>query len=141
MTASPSIRKQDRFPILGDAMVTLRRWAVSLKDLKIDDQYLGREIPTNKTWVDGKRVYRKVVDLGSLPNSSNIQIPHLVKIDTIVSLQGMATSGVFYLPLPYPHETAASAIRIYADDTVIAVYTTSNRSEYVGFAILEYTRP
>ena len=39
------------------------------------------------TWIDGKPIYRKVIDFGALPNSTLKQVPHGISdIDAIVSL-------------------------------------------------------
>ena len=38
----------------------------------IKDVYSTDEVKTNKVWIDGKPIYRKVVDCGALPNGQKI---------------------------------------------------------------------
>ena len=40
------------------------------------DPFRTNETLTNQTWIDGKPIYRKVVDLGVMPNTAVGSIPH-----------------------------------------------------------------
>ena len=99
-------------------------------------------------WNDGlteKTIYRKVLNIGSLPNSSSSTVAHgISNIDKIISLKGVAirSSDKDTLPIPYVTFNANNngGIIIYADSTNVKVTTSTNRSSYNGYIILEYTK-
>ena len=50
---------------------------------KMGETYSTDEVKTNKKWIGGKPIYRKVFEIGSLPNDTTISIPHGIKnLDT-----------------------------------------------------------
>jgi hypothetical protein len=103
------------------------------------EKYSTSEIKIG-TWIDGKTLYRKVVNIGALPNSSTKQVAHNISnMGSVVSLRGMVTDGRFF-PIPYCATTNAYAISLFADKTNITVITGSDRSSVTGFAIIEYTK-
>ena len=97
------------------------------------------------TWIDGKPIYRKVIDIGNLPNNDYKDVAHNInnirdftKIDAIIntgtgyyySLNMRGTSVMF----------ADNTTVIRADTTKIQIGTTGNYSAQSGYAILEYTK-
>lgn len=105
-------------------------------------------------WIDGKPLYRKVIDLGVLPNTDTVMIPHNIdNLDRIISMSGMAKSERQNLLLPFPYSFGkdgfnsdgtvkinAVPINIYEQQGNIVVYTLSDRSEMTGYVILEYIK-
>ena len=127
----------------------------------IDDNHIKEVANTYSTnemvigkWVDGKPLYRKVIDLGVLPNASTINIPHNIdNLDRIISMRGMAKSPNQNLLLPFPYSTGNDGfnsdgtvkvnsvpINIYEQQGNIVVYTLSDRSNMTGYVILEYIK-
>lgn len=103
--------------------------------------YSAEETPV-ATWVDGKTVYRRVVELGKTnwtPSDTFIKIPHNIPIDTVVSYQCMLynNSGTHTL-LPYINKDA------YVGNTVDSVnLNITNNTEILGMDIrltIEYTK-
>ena len=106
------------------------------------------------TWIDNRLLYRKVIDLGVLPNTDTVRIPHNIdNLDRIISMRGMAKSPNQNLLLPFPYSFGkdgfnsdgtvkinAVPINIYEEKGNIVVYTLSDRSEMTGYVILEYTK-
>ena len=120
---------------------------------------LSKEVySTNETvigkWIDGRPIYRKVVDLGALPNEGTVRISHNIdNIERIISMRGMAKSSNQNLLLPFPYSFGkdgfnsdgtvkinAVPINIYEEQGNIVVYTLSDRSEMTGYVILEYIK-
>lgn len=105
-------------------------------------------------WIDGKPLYRKVIDLGTLPNTDTVMIPHNIdNLDRIISMSGMAKSERQNLLLPFPYSLGkdgfnsdgtvkinAVPINIYEQQGNIVVYTLSDRSDMTGYVILEYIK-
>ena len=127
----------------------------------IDDNHIkevANTYSTNETvigkWIDGRPIYRKVIDLGALPNESTFRIPHNIdNLDRIISMRGMAKSPNQNLLLPFSYGTGKDGvnsdgtvkvntvpINIYEEQGNIVVYTLSDRSNMTGYVILEYIK-
>jgi len=99
-------------------------------------------------WNDGydeKTLYRKVIDIGSLPNASSTTTSHNISdIEMIVNIHGVAIRSVDNDTLPIPYVTFntnnAGGIMVYVNSTNVVVNTTTDRSAYDGYIILEYTK-
>lgn len=104
--------------------------------------YSTTEQNTGCKWIDGKTIYRKVVNLGSLPNATPGSVAHgISNISTVIRLTGMATNGTVFLPLPLArYNNFASQIGLYADMTNIVVEPGNDRTAFTGFAIIEFTK-
>ena len=61
-------------------------------NLYIEDVYSTNETKTNKVWIDGKPIYRKVSEIGDLAanieHSINVNISNL---DTMVDMRGFSS--------------------------------------------------
>lgn len=94
---------------------------------------------TGQFWVDGKPIYRKVVDLGALPNNTTKSVAHgLTGLGEIVSLGGIAIDDAtaFAAAFPLPSDVVGLAI----DTTNVDVTTASDLTAYdQAYAIVEYT--
>lgn len=125
-------------------------------DMPVSDTYTTystEEIVVGK-WIDGKPIYRKVIDLGILPNTDIVRIPHNIdNLDRIISMNGMAKSLRQNLLLPFPYSLGKDGfnsdgtvkvntvpINIYEEQGNIVVYTLSDRSDMTGYVILEYIK-
>ena len=102
--------------------------------------YSEEEQDTGKTWIDGKTIFKKVLDLGNLANTGSVATPHGITPDTVISLVGMASSGANARPLPYADTSAASIIELRMGATNITTVTATNYSAWTAFAVIEYTK-
>jgi len=101
--------------------------------------YTTDEAETGVKWADGNVIYKKVVDIGNLPNATSKNVAHgIANIHNLAIIRGVATDGSSYLPMPYT--TTTSQINIYATGTNIVVVTETDRSGFTGYVILEYTK-
>lgn len=97
------------------------------------------------TWIDGKPIYRKVIDFGELPNAGFQNVAHNIKgLDSVICLRGIAktTTNNFY-PIPFVgngamFNNATATMRINATEVTIA--TTTDVSSHTAYVILEYTK-
>lgn len=96
------------------------------------------------TWIDGKPLYRTVVNSGVLPNNSTKTIPHSISnIKKITFLHGVAHNTVTdgYIPLPYASVTASQTCMVYASVENIYFTTQADLSNYLeSYMIVEYTK-
>ena len=98
------------------------------------------------TWIDGKTIYRKTVDFGTLPNTALKQVRHNISsLDTIVNIQGIAHRSAnnesFQIGnAANPLSGLAASIAITVNDSTINITTGSNRTNMTAYITLYYTK-
>lgn len=107
-----------------------------------DLSYSTSETQTGTTWIDGKPIYRKVVNIGALPNAAMKNVAHgITNIDTITDYYGMvASTSKTALKIPYVATESLDYIAMYVSITNVAVKTKQDMSAYSGYAVIEYTK-
>lgn len=116
------------------AYINDKRIAIAA-DYSLDEQFTG------KYWIDGKKIYRKTISCGTLPNSTTKTVSHSISnIDTIIETYGFASDGKSQLVIPFASSTSGGNIMVYAGATHITLGTTSNRTILtITYITLEYT--
>jgi microcystin-dependent protein len=120
--------------------------AYSCKYVNDINTYSTNEVNTGKTWIDGKPIYRKVIDLGTLPNISEKTVSAGIStnLDKVVKLYGIAhnPSNKHGFPLPYVYSNNDANIEIVylGNSDNIRITCNTDRSSLYGYAILEYTK-
>ena len=111
-----------------------------INTLNEERSYSTSEVNTGKKWIDGKPIYRKVVDCGNLPNATSKTVNHNISnFGELVTMFARAYSNNTYLPIPYG-STGDPAI-IFITKTGVILSTTSNLSSWTDIkVILEYTK-
>ena len=111
-----------------------------LSDLRPGDWSLD-EADTGATFVDGKKIYRRTVSCGTLPNATLKAVAHgIANIDLIVQISGMAYDGTSCVNLPNVSVTPSNAISCYSDRSNINITTGVNRSSFtLSYITLYYT--
>ena len=109
------------------------------------NSYSTEEVKTDEKWIDGKPIYRKVVDFGALPNATTKTVTFdTVSADTWVNVMALAKStDGNVINIPYADTSAAShSITYVINDGRIQVNTGSvDRSGYNKcYCKLEYTK-
>lgn len=109
------------------------------------DIYSETETRTDKVWIDGKPVYRKVFNVGNLPNKTTTYTQLGFSYDNVIFLGGTAKGQDNYI-LPLPHvagnNTAGSDVGLFLDGTELAVRCFgADRTSYIGYVTVEYTKP
>ena len=105
--------------------------------------YSQNEIDTGKIWIDGKKIYRKVVSCGILPNNKEKEIPHNIKdYDIFISVRGLAIyrEAKSFIFLPFAGiEYESIKITVLRENIVITTYIVRDYFSE-SYAILEYTK-
>lgn len=93
------------------------------------------------TWINGKPLYRKVVNLGNLPNATSKSVSHGLTIANvnIVHFYGIAKYGNIYLNLPHCSVNNTND-SMFIDGNNILIQCVENRSAFTGYCIIEYTK-
>lgn len=104
--------------------------------------YYSYEEDTGTTWINGKPIYKKTVDTGTMPNNSRKQVAHNISnLDFIISMSGSAYGNSTYLPIPYTDTTSANSLGIYASNTDLILFTSTNMSYLTtSYVTLYYTK-
>lgn len=107
------------------------------------DNYSTSEIATGSTWIDGKPLYKKTVDVGALPNSTSKSVAHgISNLNIVVKTEGSAKdiSGV-RIALPFASvANVADQISIRIETSSIVIIAGVNRSGFSGYVTLWYTK-
>ena len=107
--------------------------------------YSLSETDTEKKWIDGKPIYRKVIDCGALPNNTIKNVAHgISNIEFFVEpprgTSYSSTTGNTF-PLPYTADVLQAQVKMWATSTDIYLQTLADRTEYTKtYVILEYTK-
>lgn len=103
--------------------------------------YSTSEAATGGTWVDGKPIYKKTINMGALPNAADKTVAHgITNLGMVVKLEGVATNGTYYynLPLVYQGSDSNYNVELYATSTAVGVKANTNRSMFTSSYITIY---
>ena len=115
-----------------------------INTLNEERSYSTSEVNTGKKWIDGKPIYRKVVDCGALPNNTSKTVNHNISnFGELVSMNAHAKqviNGVtYYLPIPYG--SAADPAIIYISSVGVVLSNIQNQTSWTDTRVtLEYTK-
>lgn len=110
-------------------------------DISQEIEYSTAEQYANKKWIDGKKIYRKVVDCGTLLNNDSKVIPHNISnFGFLVSATGVWYKSNSWNPLPFPSTILENSIVLGVNATNITITTGTDRTMWSAYVILEYTK-
>lgn len=92
------------------------------------------------TWIDGKTLYEKTIDVGYLLNrgSKDTQISGSI---TIISMDGiMIRDDGVTAQVQYVSTDSSDPVGIFYNSNILRVVTTSDRSSYHCYVIIKYTK-
>ena len=108
--------------------------------------YSTTEHKIGQKWIDGKDIYEKTVDCGTIPNATTKTIAHNISnLDKIIGYRGYAknpNNGVCVnLPYTYYDGSSFKALVVYTDSTNITIRTVENLSVYTeSYLTLQYVK-
>lgn len=109
--------------------------------------YSTTEQKTGGVWIDGKPIYRKVVDCGNAPNGSSQLVAseytnhNISNIGAITKLDLYASYNSPFSVLSVPFiDGQGNEIDGFIDSTKITIRANNNASGYKVIAIIEYTK-
>lgn len=96
------------------------------------------------TWIDDKPLYRKVIDVGSLPNSATIEVDTGLDSAVVrpIKMHGYAynsTTGAFLI-LPYIIGSGGDIYLQYLTTNKFRIITSTDRTNLNAYVVLEYTK-
>lgn len=107
--------------------------------------YSSEESFTGMYWIDGKKIYEKTINIGTLPNKDNSGVKNVAhginQLDRVIDIRGIAVSGTETIPLPHNNPwVLGETVTIRVSGANITVDTNSNKSSYTGYVTLKYTK-
>ena len=108
------------------------------------DVYSTKESITSKRWIDGRPIYRIVIEIGPLPSAAYKTVSHNIQnfdLPTNVFVFAKRTTDGMILPIPYINTNASNPGAGYIlNASMIQVFTNDDRSNCDGYAIVEYVK-
>ena len=102
--------------------------------------YNTTETLTGGKWIDGKPIYRKVVDCGALTNNTPKNVAHNIQnISFVVNYYAISANGTDWMSLPASWGSALVGISVDLTNIIIRPYS-DRRSYTTTYAIIEYTK-
>lgn len=132
--------------IIKAKMVALPADLDSAVDSKIAAKgiYSTSEVDTGKTWIDGKPIYRKVLDFGVLPDTADKYVDAgITNLAAMIEMKGIAyTSGyATIVPIPFAEPgIQANQMSLYYTSGNVHIATKIDRSNFSAYIIFEYTK-
>ncbi len=93
------------------------------------------EADTGQKWIDGKAIFQKTIDTGTLPEGPVLDVKlvahGITGIDTVIDLYGSAgpAAGVL-LPLPQWDDSSTGNIDIFLTPTDVTIATSQDFSTF-----------
>lgn len=129
----------------GDLIYDAERAAELEHQVEISPNvYSSDETMTEKTWIDGKPIFRKVFSVGAISKGGvgQVDISSIGSTFNMVSMTGMGVSsdGRVVLPSVNRDKTYEIGVNFGNDDTMVNIWCGSSISLTKGHIILEYTK-
>lgn len=101
------------------------------------NSYSTNEVKTGGKWIDGKPIYRKVVDVGTLPDTTSKNVPHNIQnLDKVLEAKLVASDNISSIVCSF----GGKELEIYVNRETIFIVSGNNFTGYSGYAIIEYTK-
>lgn len=99
-----------------------------------DEKFVG-------TWIDGKKIYKKTIDCGALPNNSTKDVNHDISdLGMFVKIEGVASNGNLTYPLPISTPTTSYLVSLSVTTTQVSIRTAATYSSFYSYVTLYYTK-
>lgn len=107
--------------------------------------YSTTEVDTGAKWIDGRTIYKKTVDTGTLPNATEKSVAHgISNLRRVIKLEGYAYNGTNNTTFPLPFSWAtdvSSCIGVLIGATTINIRSGVDRTDYTeSYITLYYTK-
>ena len=131
----------------GDPILLVPEFQSAAKFRDSISQYSTTETSTGGTWIDGKPIYRKVIELGAITQGTTKSVNHGASIDSLINAYGIAyyenKSAYFIFPRTGFSNSSPNSgwdLNAFIDASAIVIQTGSSGSYDGGHIVLEYTK-
>ena len=105
--------------------------------------YSTSEQSTGITWINGKTIYQKTINIGNLPNATMKTVAHgITGITAVIKIEGWCYfAGIWRkLPTMYRGSEIAYNTAVEVDSTNIVIANQADRSGFTGYVTIWYTK-
>ena len=126
---------------IADSAVTTNKvaaGAITAAKTDFGGNYSTSEVDTGFTWIDGKHVYKKTIDFGTLPNSNSKAVSHgISNLGYVIKTESMMrdSGNTGWWTIPYVTVDIVSV-----DRTNINIHSTGDLTAYSAYVTLYYTK-
>lgn len=93
------------------------------------------------TWIDGKKIYKKTIDCGALPNNSTKDVNHNISsLGMFVKIEGVASNGTLTYPMPISTPNTPYLVSLSVTTTQVSIRTATTYSSFNSYVTLYYTK-
>ena len=121
-----------------DKILSASGWTAN----KMNVDFYSSEVDTGINWIDGKRIYQKVVQIPAFSANGWSYAILNIQPDTIIKYDGLLTDGTSYFPFNYPRSTSiyfATILAIDNNNWTIQIYK-NMAGTFTGHVIVYYTK-
>ena len=92
-------------------------------------------------WTDGRPLYQKTVNCGTLPNNTNKTVSlSITNLENIISSDGIALTSGGSIVLPHVDLSANDSVQYYFDSDNVVFRTKNNYSGYTAYLTVKYIK-
>ena len=93
-------------------------------------------------WRDNKPLYQRTIYIPSLPNATEVSYPHNISdLERVVEIFGVAyNSSGYSIPIIFANTASVAQVTAYTSATDIYIGTGMDRTSFVGYITLRYTK-
>lgn len=115
--------------------------------LNAEPNYSTSEVDTKVKWIDNKTIYRKTINIGTLPNATTKTVAHgVTSIGTVIDIKGSAlrSSDSVWFSIPNTPNPLVGNVNVGIGITVsssnIEISTGTDRTNMTGYVTIWYTK-
>lgn len=144
-----TIKVASNTTLITNSLISTNQAAIGAKNIDFATfaDYSLSEINTGIKWIDGKVIYKKTIDFGTLPNNALKTVSHNISnLGYILKIEGIAkrsTDGIFFQigNAPNPDSQSFSvSIHVSVDATSVGITTGMDRRDMAAYITLYYTK-
>ena len=134
-TYKKQLHDKDGNMIYPDVGIPLDNVVLSADPEEVDTEvidpnsYSTSETLTGGYWIDGRKIYKKTINFGALPNNTTKNVAHNISnLENVIEVKGWTYAlSQGWFPLPFA-STGSYPIEVKVTATNVAVVTTIDRS-------------
>lgn len=116
--------------------------ATNIDFTTLSGNYSTSEVATPYTWIDGKTIYKKTINTGTLPNATSKTVSHSISnLYRVIKMEGYAYNGSTNIGMPLVSTNADYNVQATVTSTNISLQCIADRSGFTeSYVTLYYTK-